>query len=304
MPVLDAAQVDARRWRRAERDFQDEPLEAVPREQIQCSSLGLPWHGISAWHQRADAQDLYIPPAGKHCIIVRRGPTTGLVQRHGNEMRSSRWRAGEVLLLPAHTPSFWRTELPRDNWHLDLSPQWLQKVSGQDGGAIALRSSFGQSDPMLAQLVQVLLLALNDNSALHPEFADGIASCVAIHLLEHYRAPAGAPASPALLSARQLRRVQAMVLDNLEQPLPVQALAAEVQLSAYHFARCFKATCGLTPHQFVLQQRMKRARALLLESGDTVAEIARRLGFASVSHFSQAFAKHWGVTPLKFRQQR
>lgn len=303
MPLLDAMPVDSRRWRGAERAFMDEPLDAVPREQVQCSSAGLPWHGMSLWHQRADAQDLYIPPAGKHCIIVRRGPSTGLLQRHGNEMHDTRWNTGDMVLLPAHTPSFWRTELPRDNLHLDLSPQWLQKVSGDEGAPIALRSCFGKSDPLLTQLVQVLLLALSDNSGLQPAFADGIASTVAIHLLEHYRAPGSAP-PPAALSARQLRRVQTLVRDNLDQPLTTALLAAEVELSVFHFSRCFKATCGLTPHQFVLQQRMLRARALLRESGAAVGDIAAQLGFSSGSHFSQAFSRHWGTTPLRFRMQR
>ncbi|MPS93261.1 MAG: AraC family transcriptional regulator [Comamonas sp.] len=303
MAVPDMTQLDVRRWRSAERAFQDEPLEAVPPEQVQCSSLGLPWHGISVWHQLANAEDLYIPPAGKHCVIVRRGPTTGLIQKHGGEMHSSRWKTGEALLLPAHTPSFWRTELPRDNLHLDLSPQWLQTVSGQECSQVSLRSSFGRHDPVLVHLVQVLLQALSDNSALHPAFADGIAMSVAIHLLEHYRAPIGAPRAAALLSAKQLKRVQALVADSMEQPLPISVLAAEVQLSAYHFARSFKATYGLTPHQFVLQERMKRARRLLMESGDSIAEIALRVGFGTASHFSQAFSKYWGITPSKLRRQ-
>ncbi|WP_418514821.1 helix-turn-helix domain-containing protein [Delftia sp. PS-11] len=303
MAVTDMAQLDDRRWRSAERAFQDEPLEAVPPEQVQCSSQGLPWHGISVWHQRTDAQDLYIPPAGKHCVIVRRGPTTGLIQKHGGEMHSSRWKTGEALLLPAHTPSFWRTELPRDNLHLDISPQWLQKVSGQENSTIALRSSFGRHDPLLFQLVQVLLQALDNNSALNPAFADGIATSVAIHLLEHYRAPSNGTVNTALLSAKQLKRVQSLVLENMEQPLSIAVLAAEARLSAYHFARSFKATCGLTPHQFVLQQRMKRARKLLLESSDSIAEIAMRVGFGSAPHFSQTFGKYWGITPSKLRQQ-
>ncbi len=303
MRNLAAGELDSRRWRRAERDYIDEPLDAVPKEQIHCSSLGLPWHGISLWHQRADAQDLYIPPAGKHCIIVRRGPDTGLLQRHGNETQNVHWKSGDVVLLPAHTPSFWRTELPRDNLHLDLSPHWLEKVNGQEAATVALRSCFGKNDPVLGQLVQVLLTALSNNSALHPSFADGIASSVAVHLLEHYRAPGSAPRPASGLTARQLRHVQSFVLDNLDQPLPVELLAAETQLSVYHFSRCFKASCGLTPHQFVLHQRMLRARTLLLESRSPVGAIAEQLGFASASHFSQAFARQWGMSPLRFRQQ-
>ena len=302
MYLLDPVGLDRRRWRRAELGYMDEPLDAVPPEQIQSSSKGLPWHGLSLWHQQSDAQDLYIPAAGKHCIIVRRGPSTGLVQRHGHETQLGRWNRGEVVILPAQTPSFWRTELPRDNIHLDLSPLWLQRVHGDGEKHISLRSCFGARDPVLVQLVQVLFSSLDDNSSLHAAFANGIASSVAMHLLEHYCAHPSQSERVPPLSARQLRRIADLVDSHLNQALPLVALAAEVELSVYHFARCFKAASGLTPHQFVLGRKMARARALLLETKRPVLEIAQSVGFASASHFSQAFQKHWGVSPSVLRR--
>lgn len=91
--------------------------------------------------------------------------------------------------------------------------------------------------------------------------------------------------------------MQALVIENMEQPLPIAVLAAEVQLSSYHFARSFKATCGLTPHQFVLQQRMKRARKLMLESSDSIADIALRVGFGTASHFLRRSANTGAPRP-------
>jgi AraC family transcriptional regulator len=300
--LAESVDVDGRRWRQAEQGYMDEPLDAVPQEHIVCSSKGLPWHGLSLWHQRSGAEDLYIPAAGKHCIIVRQGSGTGLYQRHGNASQWRRWETGEVVILPAHTPSFWRTEQGRDNLHLDLSPQWLQRVHGEDAPHLALRSCFGTRDPVLQQLVHVLMLALGDNSALHSAFADGIATSVAVHLLEHYRAPASRSERSTPLSARQLQHVADFVNAHIGQPLTPATLAQEVRLSVFHFSRCLKFSSGLTPHQFVLRIRMERAREMLSNTRMPVSEIACTLGFSSASYFSQAFAKHWGVTPLQMRQ--
>lgn len=294
--------LDERRWRAAEHAFTEEPLNAVPVEQIRSSSKGRPWHGMSLWHQLAGSDDLYIPAAGKHCIIVRRGPSTGLMQRHGSTTHVSRWNTGDIVLLPERTPSFWRTELDRDNIHLDLSPLWLERVQEGEVRSTALRSCFGARDPLLSHMVQMLMLSLDDNSSMQPRFAEGIATSVAVHLLEHYREPDPQAERIPLLSARQLKRVTDLVQSQLDEAVPLEAMAAEAGLSAFHFSRCFKATCGETPHQFVMNRRLDHAKTLLTESHQSVSEIAAATGFSTASHFAQAFKRRWGATPGQFRR--
>lgn len=297
-----AVDLDERRWRAAEHAYTEEPLNAVPHEQIRSSSKGRPWHGMSLWHQMAGSDDLYIPAAGKHCIIVRRGPSTGLMQRHGSTTHVSRWNTGDIVLLPERTPSFWRTELDRDNIHLDLSPLWIERVQQGEGRATALRSCFGARDPLLSQMVQMLMLSLDDNSSMQPRFAEGIATSVAVHLLEHYREPDPQAERIPLLSARQLKRVTDLVQSQMDEAVSLEAMAAEAGLSVFHFSRCFKATSGETPHQFVVNRRLDRAKSLLMESRQSVGEIATATGFSTASHFTQAFKRRWGSTPGQFRR--
>lgn len=298
-----APDLNARQWRKTELDYLDDPLQGVPVEQVVRSSRQLPWHGMSLWLQRSDGRDLYIPPAGRHCLILRRGATTGIVQRHGDLLDSRRWNTGEVVLLPAQIPSFWRSELPRDNLHIDLSPQWLERAGGGDARSIRLESCFGRKDILLNQFAQLLLQALDDNTGLNPQFAESISIGLAIHLMEHYRA-SGASVRVAPLAKRQLKLLEDFVLGNIDQPLPLHALAEQVGLSPYHFARCFKASTGLTCQQFVRKIRMQQARSWLLESRMPISELSLRLGFASASHFSRIFTAHWGETPLSFRKSR
>jgi AraC family transcriptional regulator len=71
-------------------------------------------------------------------------------------------------------------------------------------------------------------------------------------------------------------------------------------LSAHRFAHNFKQATGLAPHQYVIRERMARARRML-RSGATVAEVAYALGFGSPSRFALAFRRSTGVTPSAYR---
>ena len=79
-------------------------------------------------------------------------------------------------------------------------------------------------------------------------------------------------------------------------------LAAAAHLSAYHFARQFKAATGLPPHQYVIARRVERAKQLLqTESDFTLAEVAASAGFSDQSQFSRHFKRIVGVTPGQFQ---
>jgi AraC family transcriptional regulator len=79
-------------------------------------------------------------------------------------------------------------------------------------------------------------------------------------------------------------------------------MAAVARLSAYHFARQFKAATGLPPHQYVIARRVERAKGLLQPGDDiSLAEVALRAGFSDQSQFCQHFKRLVGVTPGQFR---
>jgi AraC family transcriptional regulator len=79
-------------------------------------------------------------------------------------------------------------------------------------------------------------------------------------------------------------------------------MAAAARLSVYHFARQFKSSTGLPPHQYVIARRVERAKLLLQEGGDfSLAEVAVYAGFSDQSQFCQHFKRLVGVTPGQFR---
>ena len=82
--------------------------------------------------------------------------------------------------------------------------------------------------------------------------------------------------------------------------LSLDALAACVGLSPYHFARAFKASTGESPHQCVLRRRIEAAK-VALRGPTPLAQVALDCGFSGQSHFSQRFREITGLTPSQYR---
>jgi AraC family transcriptional regulator len=87
------------------------------------------------------------------------------------------------------------------------------------------------------------------------------------------------------------------IQDNLHAELRLGELSGLVHMSAYHFARLFKRSTSLPPHQFVVRRRIDRASALLMSRELSIAAIARATGFRTVSHFTTVFRRITGTTP-------
>ena len=82
-----------------------------------------------------------------------------------------------------------------------------------------------------------------------------------------------------------------------EQKQSIGEMAQTAFLSKYHFIRSFKAQVGLTPHQFQMQNRIRKAKRLMQQSG-TITEVALTAGFCDQSHFRKHFEKQVGLSPL------
>jgi AraC family transcriptional regulator of arabinose operon len=96
--------------------------------------------------------------------------------------------------------------------------------------------------------------------------------------------------------------VKVYLREHVADPVQVTGLARLVALSPFYFIRMFKAHVGVTPHRYLTQARIERARELLRTSSLSVTQICHRVGFSSLSHFVTTFRKHTGMTPLEYRR--
>jgi AraC family transcriptional regulator len=99
------------------------------------------------------------------------------------------------------------------------------------------------------------------------------------------------------LTAVNLSRIEDYVVANVEHGITLDQLASLAGLSKYYFIRAFRAARGRTPYQYVIEQRIERAKELISNGDIKVSEVAQRVGFKSTSKFIQTFRRILGVTP-------
>jgi transcriptional regulator GlxA family with amidase domain len=103
------------------------------------------------------------------------------------------------------------------------------------------------------------------------------------------------------LPPRALRRVREYIEAHLEHTISIQALATVVGLSMYHFARAFKQSAGMTPHEYLVECRVRRVQELLADTDLPLSQIALASGFADQSHCARRFRERVGVSPSSYR---
>jgi AraC family transcriptional regulator len=139
----------------------------------------------------------------------------------------------------------------------------------------------------------------------HEAMLDAIVRQMVIHLLRHHftvRQSARIELSRAGPVDRRLRRAIEFMHDNYERELALEEIASAAYLSEYHFARVFKQITGLTPHAYLANIRLERARKLLSETTFSINQVAAMVGYQSQSHFTKIFKAVTGITPGAFRE--
>lgn len=106
------------------------------------------------------------------------------------------------------------------------------------------------------------------------------------------------------MSSTELLRIRAFIDRHYARPLTIERLAARCGLSSFHFIRAFRAAFGDTPHQYLRQRRLDRAKELLVTTPLAVTEICDQIGFQSLGSFSSLFRRVTGETPAEYRAKR
>lgn len=180
-----------------------------------------------------------------------------------------------------------------------LSFGYDEAVLEEVARAVAPRASrrvfegvFAPPDPRIAALVQCL-----DAGEVS---ADEVALSVAALVL---RGAARRAAAPSTRARREVVAAACRFMDeHAAEAIDLDAIAAAVGLSPFHFLRVFRAEVGMTPHQYLIGARLERAVALLRETESPVTQVAFDAGFGDVSNFINTFRRRLGSSPGAFRE--
>jgi AraC family transcriptional regulator len=223
------------------------------------------------------------------------------------EIERRRIFPGELCINPGDRPIFKRwTSSPRV-LVIALEQTFIERVVGEafDGNEPALRIQIGIRDPVIEGMAAAWRRELAERGAGGRLYTEGLGSALAVHVHRAYGDGLGrSPPVTGGLGALRLRRVVDYIEAHLAEDIGLRDLAALAGLSAHHFGEAFKASTGTSPHRYLIERRILRAKERLLGADRSIAEIAVSVGFANHSHFTDNFRKLTGTTPSRFRIDR
>jgi len=212
------------------------------------------------------------------------------------------YRAGDLALCHRHVGE-WVGLMNVSHLQLGISDEALMACSDGAYGEVELRPSRKFADPRLSSMVAAVHAEMVAGFPSGRLFLDSLEQAMAVTLVNgHAVRHRPAQVYRGGLGSARLRKIKELVHAKMEDDLSLDDMAQSVGLSTAHFARMFRKSTGETPHQFVLRQRLERAKAMLRAPDARVLDVAVACGFKTQQHFAQAFRDVWGVSPTEYRQ--
>jgi len=286
----------------------------VPHQQeITCvpilSSQNQGWENILVEQFQHPAGEGWCHFSDEHAInLSLASRPVSLVQIREGKTYTGLYGKGDISITPAKMPFFARWD--RDDRYLQIrvASGFMKRVASEmlesNFDRLELLAEFQTRDPQLEAIAMLLLAELKQENLASKLYVESLANVLAVHLLRFYSAT-----QPRLvtyeggLSQRQLLQVLEYINEYLSQDIKLADLAKLLGMSQYHFSHLFKRSLGIAPHQYLLQQRVERAKQLLKQTDQSIIDIAFLCGFNSHSHLSKQFRQLTGITPKAYRAQ-
>jgi AraC family transcriptional regulator len=264
-----------------------------------------PWSGLVMEKHRLGAVAIPVHEHDTFCLHLQ---TSGPVEMDWNSSgRSGRIRsgAGNLIFLTPGTRDSLLWHGPSQRIVTSIHPSLLRQAAGQMElkGLCGFENQWSFQDEQLQLLLTEMDREMAAGWPMGALYGDLLGMSLSIALIRKY----GHTSSPLLplkggLSQPRLKQVLAYIEEHLDRELRLQELADLAALSAFHFARSFRQSVGATPHQYIVQRRVQRAKELLLRPEWSIEQVASATGFAGASQFSRVFRQNAGATPTDWRR--
>jgi AraC family transcriptional regulator len=273
-----------------------------------ATSYGMGWKGLQAVRNASPVGEFTaVGTPLPHVLVLSLRPPEKMDLRYEEVKRDRPLPAGSITVVLANSSVLVHWLGSMDALLVYLEPRLVARVAAQsfefDPTRTLVQPVDGLNLPQSRSAMLAVDAELRAGGLGGPLLIESLATVLSVHLIRYitgrYRLPAS---GDGVLSRRRLHMVIEYIMENLEGSPTLERMAAVAHLSPYHFARHFRATTGLAPHQYLIARRIERAQHLLRTNGELgLAEVALRAGFSDQSKFSFHFKRLIGVTPRQFR---
>jgi AraC family transcriptional regulator len=240
-------------------------------------------------------------------VLLRSASNRGVLAEPGGEWVPFANTRGAIAVLPAGCGPAVRLATSCDVTVYGFAPTVLNTFRDELAGPRPpeLNPIAATRDGDLLALLHLLDRELGLGEPSGRLYAESLAFALlarAVALSSHRAGALSFDASP--LSVRAQKRLFEFIEENLHRNLSLEDLSRQVGYGRGHFLRTFRAAAGTSPHQYLLDRRVERAKAMLKKTRTPLVEIATACGFSSQSHFSTEFRRRVGISPGHFRRSR
>jgi AraC family transcriptional regulator len=200
-----------------------------------------------------------------------------------------------LLEKPYHSLAFYLPRAALDAIADDANAPRIRDLSYEPG--------VGVNDVTIASLGSIVLPALSHPDQANPLFVDHVMLALGVHIAQTYGGmrPVSRPVRGGL-APWQERRAKEILRANLEGGVLLKEVARECGLSEGHFSRAFRRTLGVTPHKWLIEQRIAQSKEKLRDGGLSLSAVAAECGFSDQSHLTRIFRQAVGVSPGAWRR--
>lgn len=281
---------------------------AMPSPIISSQTLG--WQSLVVEEFKQPPGSVFVPQSYTgHFIALCLAPHPYRIhQVVGDRRYTGIYVKGDISITPADVPAWYRAEGDDHYLCVEMSADFLQSIAQEapelNRDCLELLTEFRVRDLQIEQTLMQLRRELHHGDGyLGRLYVDSLANVLAVNLLRGYSTTVPRIASSqGGLGDRQFLKLSEYINENLDQDIKLADLAQLIGVSQFHFSRLFKRYMGISPHQYLLQQRLERAKQLLKNTKLAIADIALECGFNSQSHLGKYFQKLTGMTPGNYRQ--
>lgn len=279
-----------------------------PENCLRAASEGLRWTSLYASAQREAPYEASYRAVRDHLVILHLDGPVGVARVLGKSQERRTVTPGGLFMLPGGMDFSVQLEGGLESLHVYLRDAVLREVAADlargDPARVELVPRLGDRDPLIEHLALGIREALTDPDPSAAVYADQLARTLGARLLRAHSNSVLQPAAPPRggLTRAQLARTVDIMEAGIAGPLSLPEIAAAAGLSPAHFARRFKASLGVAPHQHLLRLRLERAKRLLRDTDRSVAQVAFECGFSHQEHMTRFFGRRLGTTPAAFRR--
>lgn len=284
-----------------------EKLRAIAASEDLLSSSGHGWQLLEARRFHQPATTIDIPFCDSEIIAVLYKGAPYVESWVDGQRLDGKAEPRHMCILPARTQARIRFHSECEILHIYLNSDLIGLAAKEtapaypDGALLLPRFLF--RDPIIGQVADRLTEEMKLPGLATHLFAQCMAQRLTIHLLRHHsNVPSTLSVKATGLPEWKLRRVLDYIEDHLDRKVTLTDLAELVEMSIFHFVRCFKQSKGVTPHQYVMRRRMEVAKALFQDTELDIGQVTLAVGLHSQSHFAGIFQRHAGMTPARFRR--